>query len=122
MIGFGRRNVPYCLTDLKGPERFSICRRPFNCGHTSFECGVNFEYDGEEYEKCSTSATPSTNNTVCQNLWAEKPRLRHTKKPIHIFKHRKYLTTCYAEKPPVDTKGKYNHICNVLIFYKSNSI
>ena len=25
MAGFGRRQIPHCLTDMQGPEKFQVC-------------------------------------------------------------------------------------------------
>ena len=54
MAGFGRRFLPHCLTDSKGPERFETCARPVECSKSprTRHCGLKFLYNGTYHSKC----------------------------------------------------------------------
>jgi len=46
LAGFGRRRVPHCFTNGRGPETFEVCGRPIYCSHDhrTTKCGLQFLY------------------------------------------------------------------------------
>ena len=42
--GYGWRDIPHCLTDQTGPEKFQTCGREFDCtkNHRTKYCPLNF--------------------------------------------------------------------------------
>ena len=44
MAGYGRRRIPYCITNMIGPERFQLCGRENTCSknHRTRSCNLNF--------------------------------------------------------------------------------
>ena len=44
MAGYGRRNIPHCLTNSVGPEKFEVCGRESECSkdHRTKSCTLNF--------------------------------------------------------------------------------
>ena len=44
MAGYGRRNIPHCLTNSVGPEKFEVCGRESECSkdHRTRSCTLNF--------------------------------------------------------------------------------
>jgi len=98
--GYGRRLIPHCLTDDRGPEAFETCGRPRRCthDHRATGCGLRFLYDGQYYNECIQNLdTPSAADPNCKGL----PPLRRR---AHVFSSAlRYLTTCY---PARDAKGR----------------
>ncbi len=94
--GYGRRFVPFCVTDDRGPDAFGICGRPKNCRPRTDECGVDFLYKGRRHKECiKDQVHPSALHPICQSLRKQVRGVENTSKIIHIFKGSKFVTTCY---------------------------
>ena len=52
LAGYGRRRVPHCFTDDKGPEPFEVCGRPIWCTKDArtTKCGISFKYNVRLFE------------------------------------------------------------------------
>ena len=50
MAGYGRRNIPHCITNSIGPEKFEVCGRESECSkdHRTKNCTLNFLDDNGE--------------------------------------------------------------------------
>jgi len=69
VAGFGRRQNPYCVTDIRGPEAFEICGSPQTCNYRSpFQsaCGMDFIYQGKKRQECLKEKPPSSHHPFCQ--------------------------------------------------------
>jgi len=96
-IGQGRRRIPHCITDIRGPDQGGICGQPPHCRkeHKIEKCGMEFLYKGEIHNKCITSETPSASNPVCQQL-LEKIGEEDFEKSSYVFNaNGSLLTTCF---------------------------
>ena len=107
MAGFGRREIPYCITDSKGPEAYEICGMNLQCSkeHRATRCELDFVYDGKSYNSCITSApSPSSKDKNCDKLRSQHHKLNNI--TVHLFdaKH-KYKTTCYPLYGNANSKG-----------------
>ena len=107
MAGFGRREIPYCITDSKGPEVFEICGMDQRCSkeHRATSCELDFLYDGKSYNSCITSVpSPSSKDELCVKLRSKHPSLNNI--TVHIFDStKKYKTTCYPLYESGNVKG-----------------
>ena len=69
VAGFGRRQNPYCVTDIRGPEAFEICGSPQICNYRSpFQsaCGMDFIYQGTKRRECVKGKPPSSQHPFCR--------------------------------------------------------
>ena len=69
VAGFGRRENPYCVTDIRGPEAFEICGSPQICNYRSqlqSSCGMDFIYQGKKRQECLMEKPPSSDHPFCQ--------------------------------------------------------
>ena len=95
----------FSMTNDQGPEKFAICGRPKNCGHTTTFCGLDFLYDGEHHkESCLSIDTPSAKDPQCRKLYDANDNVDRTI-VNHIFDDGKYVTSCYPSRPPAGTTG-----------------
>ena len=108
VAGYGRRRLPHCVTDDKGPEKFAICGRPILCSkdHRARSCGLEFLYDGKIHNKCIKQKTPSSRDPICISLlkYMNKTQIK-TKAFVLSEDKRKLLTTCYPTLPRRKSKG-----------------
>ncbi|XP_040580123.1 uncharacterized protein [Lepeophtheirus salmonis] len=74
-----------CLTDSNGPSKYVRCRKPFS-------------YNGQVFDGCLTSDSPSANNKICQEFLKAIGRNKYnlkTKDAIKIIYSKKKETICY---------------------------
>lgn len=107
MAGFGRREIPYCITDSIGPEAYEICGMNSRCSkeHRATSCELDFVYDGKTYNTCLTSIpTPSSKDKTCVKLRSKHPNLSNN--TVHLFTAKnRYETTCYPLYENGNKKG-----------------
>ena len=107
MAGFGRREIPYCMTDAQGPESYEVCGMNEMCSkeHRATRCDLNFLYDGKMHKKCiSSEPSPSSKDKNCAKLRTKYPSLNNV--TVHLFDSgRKYVTTCYPLYESKNSKG-----------------
>jgi len=107
-VGYGRRTVPHCVTNMDGPEKFGICGRPVDCTkeHRARECGLSFLYEGKIRTQCLKEETPSAQDPVCKKMLLSMKRtsVKHT---TYVFSadSSRLVTTCYPTKPSKKSKG-----------------
>jgi len=110
-IGLGRRRIPHCITDIRGPDQAAICGRPKWCSreHKIERCGLEFLYKGKLHNKCITTDTPSAADPNCQRLIAQmrqKIGAVDFKKKTFVFNSNgSLLTTCYPAHIKKGRKG-----------------
>ncbi len=106
--GYGRRKVPHCLTDHRGPEAFETCGRPRACSHhhRTRRCGLQFLYKGRLHSECLLSPTPSAADPACLELRKALPELEDSDRTIHILDDAtgELLAKCYPKQLP-DSPG-----------------
>ena len=107
MAGFGRREIPYCITDNNGPEAYEICGMNKMCAkeHRATSCDLEFLYGGKTHKHCITSEpSPSSKDENCVNLRSKNLKLNNV--TVHLFDSKnKYVTTCYPLYESENPKG-----------------
>ena len=107
MAGFGRREIPYCMTDARGPEVYEVCGMKPECAteHRATQCSLEFLYNGETHNKCITSEpSPSSKDENCNKLRAKNKKLSNI--TVHLFDYKKkHITTCYPLYENGNSKG-----------------
>ena len=107
MAGFGRREIPYCMTDARGPEVYEVCGMKPECAteHRATQCSLEFLYDGKMYNNCITSEpSPSSKDKNCSKLRAKNKKLSNV--TVHLFDYKKkHITTCYPLYENGNSKG-----------------
>jgi len=106
VAGYGRRQLPHCVTNGAGPEKFGICGRPVECTkvHRARKCGLSFLYDGMTHKQCIKGRTPSSRDPECKKM-LKSLGLRKLHTTTHIVSKNKILATCYPTKPAKGSKG-----------------
>ena len=68
-------------------------------------CWLEFlDHHNKTQVQCITNqTTPSADNAECQDLHASNPDLQNS--TVHLFSKSGYLTTCYPDYSPTNTKG-----------------
>ena len=111
MAGFGRREIPYCMTDEYGPEVYEVCGMKPECAseHRATHCSLEFLYNGKTHNKCITSKpSPSSKDENCINLREKHKKLSNV--TVHLFNSKKkHITTCY----PLYEKGNSKGWCSI---------
>ena len=108
VAGYGRRQLPHCVTNDVGPEKFGICGRPVECTkvHRARKCGLSFLYNDMTHKQCIHGRTPSSRDPECRKMLKSfgRKKLRRT---THIVSENsdKILVTCYPTKPAKGSKG-----------------
>merc|ERR1719383_20671 len=107
-IGLGRRRIPHCVTDARGPDKFYPCGRPVACSkeHKTKKCGVHFIYKEKERTKCiQRQMTPSSKNEICRSL-LESTDDPDFKEETHVFNSDgTWRTSCYPFRIRKGDKG-----------------
>lgn len=106
MAGFGRRQIPHCLTDMQGPDKFQLCGRERWCerDHRRKDCKLSFlDVDGEVENACILDTeSPSSLNDQCKRLHFGVPSVQNS--TVHLFDNKhNYVITCY---PAFDQSSK----------------
>ena len=111
MAGFGRREIPYCITDDTGPESYEVCGMDSSCAknHRATRCSLDFIYNGEKHNKCiSSEPSPSSKDADCEKIRELKPELSNI--TVHLFRSdRSFMTTCY----PLFESGNRKGWCSI---------
>lgn len=69
MAGYGRRENPFCMTDMMGPQAFEICGSPQYCKYNDpglRKCGLDFIYKGKKRRSCMKTEPPSSQHPLCK--------------------------------------------------------
>ena len=105
--GYGRRRIPHCLTDGRGPDQYKVCGRPISCSHDhkTEECGIEFVYKGKKHTSCISQDTPSSENNQCVEILEKNGREDFEKKTYIMDDNNKLVTTCYPFKVGKGSKG-----------------
>lgn len=100
MAGFGRREIPYCITDERGPEAYQLCGMDKECSgkHRTTECNLEFLYNRNTYNNCIASEpSPSSKDSDCKKLRTSNPDTKSV--TVHLLKDKStYFKTCYPEE------------------------
>ena len=96
--GYGKRQLPLCVTNTKGPEAFGVCNVTEVCQYhkQSFsDCRAFTSYDNKEVFGCQRKvSTPQSKR--CKKLFETHSVSNST---IHVINgsKKKYLYTCYPK-------------------------
>jgi len=107
LTGYGQRRIQFCMTNIKGPEKFSICGRQEICtgkkAQTVDKCPIEFTYKNETHNKCLTTPNPSTEDPLCIKL----NQKMNIKKTAYVFSTdmQQLLATCIPESVQKNERG-----------------
>ena len=96
--GYGKRHLPLCVTNTKGPEAFGVCNVTQFCQYREksySDCQAFTSYDNTEVFGCQRAAsTPQSKR--CEKLFETHSVSNST---IHVIygSKKKYLYTCYPK-------------------------
>lgn len=110
IAGYGKRRIPYCVTDMHGPDTYGICGRPKSCMTLDLHrdlCGIEFSYQNQTYRNCLKIPNPSTHDPICIKLAKEKKAAFKDRTFVFDKELKKLLTTCY----PLDLKDTEKGWC-----------
>ena len=105
--GFGRRRIQFCVTNMRGPDKFNICGRSKVClektAYMEKKCPLEFMYKNQTYDKCLTIPNPSMEDPICVRL-SQASSFNET---VYVFSSdmQKVLAICIPPTVQLREKG-----------------